>query len=80
MVKSCIAKKMAKNPSRPSPLVLNLLMVSLLLVLPAVISCSACGGEAWLERFDSVCPICGSSQVQLTGGTEELRLIALDVD
>lgn len=49
-------------------------------VLPTVITCFACGGEARLERFDPVCPACGSARVKLIGGTEELRLIALDVD
>jgi hydrogenase nickel incorporation protein HypA/HybF len=49
-------------------------------VLPAVTYCFACGNETRQERFDAVCPKCGSVQVTLTGGTEELQLIAMDVE
>ncbi len=49
-------------------------------VLPAVIYCFACGGETRQDRFEAVCPKCGSSRVTLTGGTEELRLLEMDVD
>jgi hydrogenase nickel incorporation protein HypA/HybF len=49
-------------------------------VLPAVICCLACGNEARQERFDAVCPKCGSAQVTLAGGTEDLQLIAMDVE
>jgi hydrogenase nickel incorporation protein HypA/HybF len=49
-------------------------------VLPAVVYCFACGGETRQDRFEPACPKCGSSQVTLTGGTEELRLIDMDVE
>ena len=49
-------------------------------VLPAVIYCFACGRETRQDRFEAVCPKCGSSKVTLTGGTEELRLLEMDVD
>jgi len=49
-------------------------------VLPAVIYCFDCEGEIRQDRFDAVCPKCGSSKITLTGGTEELRLIDMDVD
>ena len=49
-------------------------------VLPAVVYCFTCGVETRQDRFEAVCPKCGSSQVTLTGGTEELRLLEMDVD
>ncbi|MCX5900860.1 MAG: hydrogenase maturation nickel metallochaperone HypA [Proteobacteria bacterium] len=49
-------------------------------VHPAVVYCFACGGETRQDRFEPDCPKCGSSQVTLTGGTEELRLIDMDVE
>jgi hydrogenase nickel incorporation protein HypA/HybF len=49
-------------------------------VLPAVVYCFACGVETRQERFNAACPACGSDQVTLTGGTEELRLLEMDVD
>ena len=49
-------------------------------LIPAVIYCFACGGETRQDHFDAVCKKCGSSQVTLTGGTEELRLLDMDVD
>jgi hydrogenase nickel incorporation protein HypA/HybF len=49
-------------------------------VLPAVTACLACGSDTQHERFESVCPQCGSHQVVLTAGTEELRLIDFDAE
>ena len=49
-------------------------------VLPAVIYCFACGSETQQDRFDALCPKCASNQVSLTGGTEELQLIDMDVE
>ncbi len=49
-------------------------------LLPAVIYCFACGCETRQNYFDAVCSKCGSGQVTLTGGTEELRLVDMDVD
>jgi hydrogenase nickel incorporation protein HypA/HybF len=49
-------------------------------VLPAVICCLSCGSETRQDRFDAICPRCGSAQVTLTGGTEELQLIDMDVE
>jgi hydrogenase nickel incorporation protein HypA/HybF len=51
-----------------------------IVVLPAVVYCFACGFETRQDRFNAVCPACGSMQVTLTGGTEELRLLEMDVD
>ena len=49
-------------------------------VLPAVIYCFSCGSETRQERFDALCHKCGSIQIMLTGGTEELQLIDMDVE
>jgi hydrogenase nickel incorporation protein HypA/HybF len=49
-------------------------------VLPSVIACFSCGSETHQARFDALCPKCGSNQVVLTGGTEELRLLDMDVE
>jgi hydrogenase nickel incorporation protein HypA/HybF len=50
-------------------------------VRPAVLSCAACGGESACDGpFEIRCPRCGSAEVCLTGGTEELKLQEMDVD
>jgi hydrogenase nickel incorporation protein HypA/HybF len=49
-------------------------------VNPAVICCFVCGEETRQDRFEALCPKCGSAQVTLTGGTEELQLIDIEVD
>lgn len=49
-------------------------------VLPVVLYCFACAGEHTVEAFEAACPACGGSQVSVVGGTEELRLLELDVD
>jgi hydrogenase nickel incorporation protein HypA/HybF len=49
-------------------------------LLPAVIYCFACGIETHEDHFKAVCPKCGSNEVTLTGGTEELQLLEIDVD
>ena len=49
-------------------------------VLPAVIYCFSCGSETQQDRFDALCPKCSGNQVTLTGGTEELQLIDMDVE
>ena len=50
-------------------------------IRPALVACGACGEESACDGpFDAVCPRCGSSDVLLTGGTEELKLLEMDVD
>lgn len=49
-------------------------------VLPPTIYCFACEAEVRQLRFAAACPKCGSSEVVLTGGTEELRLLDMDVE
>lgn len=48
---------------------------------PPLVACGTCGAESTCNGpFDTLCPRCGSSDVLLAGGTEELKLIEMDVD
>jgi len=47
---------------------------------PVVIYCFSCKRELTLKIFDSRCPKCLKEEVVLVGGTEELKLLELDVD
>lgn len=50
-------------------------------IRPAVVYCGNCGRESTLAgAFELLCPCCGGDEVHLTGGTEELKLLELDVD
>jgi len=49
-------------------------------VLPAVIHCFTCEKDVETDRFEAQCPECQGFEVLLAGGTEELKLIELDVD
>lgn len=50
-------------------------------IRPALVACGACGEESACDGpFDALCPRCGSADVLLTGGTEELKLLEIDVD
>lgn len=49
-------------------------------ILPPRIYCLSCDRELEVEEFDAVCPECKNSEVKLIGGTEELKLIDMDVD
>jgi hydrogenase nickel incorporation protein HypA/HybF len=42
--------------------------------------CFSCKREVKLISFESLCPVCGTEDVVLVGGTEELKLVELDVD
>jgi hydrogenase nickel incorporation protein HypA/HybF len=51
-------------------------------ILPAVVHCFACDRDSELRQafFSAECPCCRSREVLLTGGTEELKLLELEVD
>ena len=49
-------------------------------ILPAVIHCFFCAKDLEVETYSAVCPKCGGEEVILTGGTEELRILEMDVD
>ena len=48
--------------------------------LPVVVYCLDCEQEFRPSVYTSTCPVCKKSNVLLTGGTEELKLIEMDVD
>lgn len=48
--------------------------------LPIVIHCLNCGKDFEVAHFEVICPECGTGEVLLAGGTEELQLLELDVD
>ena len=49
-------------------------------ILPAVIHCFSCEKDLEVETYSAVCPQCGGEEVILTGGTEELQILEMDVD
>jgi hydrogenase nickel incorporation protein HypA/HybF len=49
-------------------------------ILPAVIHCFSCAKDLEVKMYSAVCPSCGGEEVILTGGTEELRILEMDVD
>jgi hydrogenase nickel incorporation protein HypA/HybF len=50
-------------------------------IRPALVACGSCGEESVCTGpFEALCPRCGSEDVLLTGGTEELKLLEMDVD
>ncbi|MCX7983065.1 MAG: hydrogenase maturation nickel metallochaperone HypA [Syntrophales bacterium] len=49
-------------------------------ILPAALYCFGCGKEIEVEYFDAICPQCEGSMVILVRGTEELKLMELEVE
>jgi hydrogenase nickel incorporation protein HypA/HybF len=49
-------------------------------ILPARIHCLTCDRESTMDGTWDLCPECQSPDVILTGGTEELKLLEMDVD
>jgi hydrogenase nickel incorporation protein HypA/HybF len=49
-------------------------------ILPAAIHCLACEKDVEIDRFEAQCPTCKGFEVLLVRGTEELKLIELDVE
>ena len=49
-------------------------------ILPAVIHCFSCEKDLEVETYSAICPNCGGEEVLLTGGTEELQILEMDVD
>jgi len=47
---------------------------------PARVACLACNRDSDVEAYPALCPHCRSVEVHLTGGTEELKLLEIDVD
>lgn len=49
-------------------------------VLPAVVHCFSCEKDLEVQAHTGICPVCGGNEVLLVAGTEELKLLELDVD
>ncbi|MCX7817028.1 MAG: hydrogenase maturation nickel metallochaperone HypA [Syntrophales bacterium] len=49
-------------------------------ILPASLYCFPCEREMEMESSDLVCPKCGSREVLLVKGMEELKLLELEVE
>jgi len=50
-------------------------------IRPSLLACATCGKESVCDGpFAAACPCCGSPEVTLTGGMEELKLLELEVD
>ncbi len=49
-------------------------------IIPPQIYCNSCKKESTVKEDFSKCPICNSQDIILIKGTEELRLIEMDVD
>jgi hydrogenase nickel incorporation protein HypA/HybF len=49
-------------------------------VLPAIVHCFSCEKDLEVETYSAICPKCGGEEVILTGGTEELQILEMDVD
>jgi len=49
-------------------------------ILPAVIHCFSCKKDLNVDTYSGICPACGGEEVILTGGTEELQILEMDVD
>lgn len=49
-------------------------------ILPAVVYCFSCEKEFEVESYASACPQCHGQDILLCAGTQELKLIEMDVD
>ena len=50
-------------------------------ILPVIIYCFQCDKEHEVDRFEFIpCPVCGTNEVEVVGGTEDLKLLEMDVD
>lgn len=49
-------------------------------IVPIIITCLDCKMDTEVEEFPSLCRLCKSQDVVLKAGTEELRVVELDVD
>jgi hydrogenase nickel incorporation protein HypA/HybF len=49
-------------------------------IRPARMTCLACNREIEVETWVTICPLCQGEEVLLTGGTEELKVLEMDID
>jgi len=49
-------------------------------IRPVVLYCLNCEREMTVERYPAPCPACQGEDVLMTGGTETIQLLEMDVD
>jgi hydrogenase nickel incorporation protein HypA/HybF len=49
-------------------------------VLPIEIHCLSCGSDSQLELYSGTCPKCGQTEILVTGGKQDLKMIDMEVD
>lgn len=49
-------------------------------IQPAVIHCFSCQNDLEVNSFTGICPDCGNLEVILSSGSEELKILEIDVD
>lgn len=49
-------------------------------IIPPVIHCFSCDKDLEINSYEGLCPVCRSEEILLTGGTEELQILEMDVD
>jgi len=49
-------------------------------ILPAAVHCLTCEAGSEVDAFPGFCPKCGSEQIMVTGGREDLKIIDMEVD
>lgn len=49
-------------------------------IKPVVIYCMTCDKDFIVNSYESLCPECSGTEIMLSGGTEELKLVEMDVE
>jgi hydrogenase nickel incorporation protein HypA/HybF len=49
-------------------------------IKPVVIYCMTCSRDITVNSYEALCPVCHGHEVLLSGGTEELKLVEMDVE
>jgi len=49
-------------------------------IKPVVIYCMTCSRDITVNSYEAVCPLCNGHEILLSGGTEELKLVEMDVE
>lgn len=49
-------------------------------IKPVFIYCMTCSRDITVNSYEAVCPLCNGHEVLLSGGTEELKLVEMDVE
>jgi hydrogenase nickel incorporation protein HypA/HybF len=49
-------------------------------IKPVVIYCMTCSKDITVNSYEAVCPLCQGHEVLLSGGTEELKLVEMNVE